>query len=305
MKTMKKVSIGSWAYVFGAFENDPILLPQLCEKLNELHFDGISMGGFKPHAHPDLYDTEEKRRELKDLLKAYNLEVADFACDLWSVDALRQKEEWIALFEKNAEFASLMGFSIIRVDSGTPPVLPEGMSYREARELIVDNFKRVAQIAQQYGLSVVWEFEPGFMINEPKYIVEIAKAVGEPNFSILFDTCHGYMASVVGARHLEEGCVLSGGLREFVQMLQGTIGLVHLIDSDGTLNEAETSTHAPFSEGLIDFDEIVPALIEEGAYDGDWWAIDLCEWPDAWRVTAECKRFVDELNKKYCGARHE
>ena len=49
---MKKVSIGSWAYVFGAFADDPILLPQLCQKLNELGFDGISMGGFKPHAHP-------------------------------------------------------------------------------------------------------------------------------------------------------------------------------------------------------------------------------------------------------------
>ena len=53
---MKKVSIGSWAYVFGAFEENPVLLPQLCEKLHELGFDGISMGGFKPHANPELYE---------------------------------------------------------------------------------------------------------------------------------------------------------------------------------------------------------------------------------------------------------
>ena len=111
--------------------------------------------------------------------------------------------EWVKLFEKNAEFASQMGFQIIRVDSGTPPVLPEGMSYALARKKIVDNFKRISKIAQKYGLQVVWEFEPGFLINEPKYILETYEAVNEPNFSILFDTCHGYMSAVVGARHIE------------------------------------------------------------------------------------------------------
>lgn len=297
---MKKVSIGSWAYVFGAFEKAPVLLPQLCDKLKELGFDGISMGGFKPHANPELYDTQGKRNELKQLLKQYNLEVADFACDLWSLDSLKQSYEWIALFEKNAEFASEMGFKTIRVDSGTPPVLPEGMTYEEARAKIVNNFKKISRIAQKYDLQVVWEFEPGFMINEPKYILKTYEAVGEPNFSILFDTCHGYMSSVVGARHIEPG-TLEGGLVEFAEMLKGKIGFVHVIDSDGTLNEADTSTHAPFGLGVIDFDEAIPALLDKADYKGDWWAIDLCEWPDAWRATADCKAFVDEFNKKYCG----
>jgi len=186
-----------------------------------------------------------------------------------------------------------MGFKMIRVDSGTPPVLPEGMSYALARQKIVDNFKRVAKIAQKYGLEVVWEFEPGFLINEPKYILETYEAVNEPNFSILFDTCHGYMSAVVGARHIEPN-KLEGGLVEFAEMLKGKIGLVHVIDSDGTLNEAETSTHAPFGLGNVDFDEIIPALLEKADYKGDWWAIDLCEWPDAWNVTADCKAFAAE-----------
>lgn len=297
---MKKVSIGSWAYVFGAFKDDPVLLPQLAEKLDELDFDGISMGGFAPHADPDLYDTPEKREELKELLKKYNLEVADFAADLWSVNALTDPDKWIDLFAKNAEFASDMGFKVIRVDTGAPPVLPEGMTYEEARAVIVDNFKKISKIAAEYGLDVVWEFEPGFIINEPKYIVQTYEEVNEPNFSILFDTCHGHMSAVEGARHIEPD-VLDGGITEFIEMLNGKIGLVHVIDSDGTLNGEGTSTHAPFGLGVIDFDTVIPALLDKGGYKGDWWAIDLCEWPDAWNVTEECKKYVDKINQKYCG----
>ncbi len=295
---MKKVSIGSWAYVFGAFAKAPILLPQLCEKLNELKFDGISMGGFKPHANPELYGTDEKRNELKALLNKYGMEVADFACDLWSLDSLKQPEEWIELFKKNAVFMRQMGWKTIRVDTGAPPVLPDGMDYEAAKAKIADNFKRIAKIAKEHGLDVVWEFEPGFIVNEPKNIVAMCDEVGADNFSILVDTCHAYMCADKASRQIEDGKGAKD-MYEFIDMMKGKIGLVHLIDSDGTLNGEGTSTHAPFGLGVIDFDKAVPALLSAG-YTNDWWAIDLCEWPDAWRVTADCKAFVDKLNEKYC-----
>lgn len=293
---MKKVSIGSWAFVF---QGEMIMLPELCEKLHELKFDGVSMGGFKPHANPDTYDTEEKRAELKALLKKYDLEVADFACDLWSLNSISQADEWVSLFKKNAEFAEQMGWKYIRVDSGAPPVLPEGMTYEQARKVIVDNFKRAAKIAAEHGLEVVWEFEPGFIVNEPKNILKTYADVNEPNFKILFDTCHGYMAADKAANHLDSDGPLPGGIMEFIEMLNGKIGIVHVIDSDGTLNGENTSTHAPFGQGDLDFDKIIPALLDNG-YTADWWAIDLCEWPDPMKVTAECKAFVDKFNEKYC-----
>ncbi|NLF28959.1 MAG: sugar phosphate isomerase/epimerase, partial [Clostridiales bacterium] len=68
----------------------------------------------------------------------------------------------------------------------------------------------------------------------------------------------------------------------------------------GTLNETGTSTHAPFGDGYINFDEVIPALLNVGEYKCDWWAIDLCEWPNAWEVAEDCFKFVDALNKKYC-----
>jgi sugar phosphate isomerase/epimerase len=290
----KKISIGSWAY---AFLDTPILLPDVVRKLSELKYDGISMGGFEPHAAPKLYDTDEKRAELARLLKDNNLEVADYAVDLWSVDAVQDPEAWIALFKESSDFAKKMGWNTIRIDTGSKNVaVPEGMTYEQVRDIVVANFKTVAQYAAGNGQQVVWEFEPGFVINEPKYILETYDRVGEPNFSILFDTCHGYMCAG-GANHIEPS-PLEGGVLEFIDMLKGRIGFVHVIDSDGTLNRDNTSTHAPFGTGVLNFDEIIPALVAAG-YKGDWWAIDLCECPDAWEETAASKAFVDGFNGKY------
>jgi sugar phosphate isomerase/epimerase len=292
----KKVSIGSWAY---AFLKTPVLLPETCAKLSELGFDGISMGGFKPHANPETYDTDAKRAELAALLKKHNLAVADFAADLWSVDAVKEPNKWVELFELNADFCKKMGWKTIRVDSGAPPILPEGKSYEQVRALVVESFKRISKNGQKYGVDVAWEFEPGFVINEPKYILETYNAVNEKNFSILFDTCHGYMSAVIGARHIEPN-ILPGGIVEFIEMLKDKIGFVHVIDSDGTLNDQGTSTHSPFGQGKLDFDVVIPALLEKGNYKGEWWAIDLCECPDAWQETADCKAAVDKFNEKFC-----
>ncbi len=296
---MKKVSIGSWAFTGENFADNPIALDEVIAKLHEMKFDGISMGGFMPHAAPSLYDTDEKREGLKKMLADNQLEVADYAADLWSVDALKQSNEWRALFDEAAEFCSKMGWNIIRVDSGTPPIVPEGHTYEQCRSQIVANFKYICKTAQKYGQKVVWEFEPGFMINEPKYILKTYDEVNEPNFFVLVDTCHAYMSAVVGARHIEPD-VLEGGVVELIEMLGKRIGFVHVIDSDGTLNVTQTSTHAPFGLGKIDFDEVIPALLKAG-YDEDWWAIDLCEWEDPFGAIRQCKEAVDAFNAKYCG----
>ena len=85
---------------------------------------------------------------------------------------------------------------------------------------------------------------------------------------------------------------------KIVTKLRGKINHIHLIDSDGTLHDDETSTHAPFGTGILDFDALLPELNRAGV-PHDWWTIDLCFWPDAWAVTAECKKAVDALNEKY------
>lgn len=73
---------------------------------------------------------------------------------------------------------------------------------------------------------------------------------------------------------------------------------MHLIDSDNTLHDGWTSTHAPFGTGEIDFNKLVDAIAASG-YKDDWWTIDLCFWAEAWKVLEESKTFVDELLKRH------
>ena len=199
----------------------------------------------------------------------------------------------MALYDNSLKFMADMGWNMIRIDSGAPPVLPENMSYEAVKDFIKEMFTTCARHAADYGIQVVWEFEPGFIINEPKNIVEVVKDVGQENFSLLFDTCHGHMSAVVGARHMNG---LHAGRRPGV--LRDGQGSGPSYRFDGTLNVAETSTHAPFGDGVIDFDTVIPALLDVAGQ-----AIAghrLCEWPDAWNATARCKAFVDALNEKYC-----
>lgn len=290
---MKKISLSSWAI--------PQPLDQLVAGAKRIGYDGISLGGFPPYgAHPDLLDTPEKKKALVKVFQDAQMEVADFALDMWKYDSLKMTDEWRAEYTRALGCAADLGLTrIMRVDTCTPPILPEGMSYDEVKDFFVKHFKEMSREAARYGFEVVWEFEPGFIINEPKNVIELVDRVNEPNFSLLFDTCHAHNCAL-GLRHIEKDMGLPGGILEFIRMSKDRIGLVHLIDSDGTLNETGTSTHAPFGEGHIDFDQVIPAFLDEAGYRADWWAIDLCEWPNAWEVAEDCYKFVDALNRKYC-----
>lgn len=159
-----------------------------------------------------------------------------------------------------------------------------------------------ADIAAEYGLQVTWEAEPGFAFNKPSEIVEILDAIQKPNFGFLYDTCHAQIMSVMGTRQNGEKEVFECQT-EFLKMVGPRINHVHLIDSDNKCHqdengEDETSSHPPFGLGILDFDKIVPAILEYHPIDA-WWTNDLCFWDDAWGATETCIEFMNKLNEKY------
>lgn len=295
----KKIAIGSWAYIFGPYADHPIDFETVAEIISKIGFDAVSIAGFRPHILADDYDNSKKIAELQAILKKNRLLAAEFSPDPCGLNPVLEPEPYIERMKRNILFLEKCGFTMLRLDTACPPALPEGVSYELAFERTVETFKRLSELAENHHVKVVWEFEPGFLFNKPSEILSVVKAVGHKNFTVLFDTCHAYMCAVVGARQLGEREILEGGVKELLHLLAGQIGMVHLIDSDGTLHDEDTSTHAPFGTGHIDMEQIYQELLKPEIYQGEFVSIDLCFWADAWKVTRQCYDYVKAMQDKY------
>ncbi len=297
---MKRISIGSWAYTIGPYGKNPVPWEEVIERLADLGFDGVELGGFPPHPNPDDMPEQEQRDACKQKVADLGLGWSGLAANLWSQHLIDTDDNsaYIDCFRQNLQFCVDLGIPAIRVDCVQPPTIFEKVDPETARKRVVETWKICAADAADAGVRVAWEFEPGFAFNKPSDIVRIVKEVDHDNFGVMFDTCHGYMVATTGARQPGKKEILKGGVVELARNLRGKINHVHLIDSDGTLHDNETSTHAPFGEGKIKFDELMPELAKNDM-GHDWWTIDLCFWADAWTVTEKCKKAVDKLNKKY------
>lgn len=300
----KKLSIGSWAYIFNQ-EKPTTDFHVVLHKLQDLGYDGVELAAFGQHPTPWSHPTRASREGLKKEVADHGLAFSGIAPDLWSLKLPSAPDPvtYLAAFLGYVVFAHDLGINVIRVDTVEPPDVFQktGLDPKVGFERVVNAWDVACRMAADYGLRICWEFEPGFAFNKPSEIVALVEAVqakGHKNFGVLFDTCHAHICAAVGANQPGTRETLPGGEMELLDKLKGKITHVHLIDSDGSLNEHHTSTHNPFGTGVLNFDQLIPALNQAGVPD-DWWCVDLCFWPHAWDVTADSKRFLDKLRKKY------
>ena len=290
----KKTSIGAWAYIWGGYAEKPTPLTTVVERLSALGFDGIEFAAFPPHLEPN---TKAKRKEIKKLFDDHGLAVSGVAAPFPS-PATTPKAQYLEAVKGNLEICADLNIPKLRVDTISPPTEIPGGDYAACFSKVADAWNGAAEMCQKQKVKLIWEFEPGFLFNKPSEVVRMVYKVDHPNFSILFDSCHAYMCAVVGARQLGAKETLPGGVVQFAHMLTGKIGHIHLIDSDGTLHDNETSTHAPLGTGVLNFEAIMPAIKEAG-YTDEWWTVDLCFWAQALEVTADNKKYLDGLIKKF------
>jgi sugar phosphate isomerase/epimerase len=304
----KKLSIGSWAYIFNQ-EVPTTDFHQVLHKLSDLGYEGVELGSFGTHPTPVSHPTKADRQRLKKEVTDHGLAFSGIAVDLWSFKKPgpsildENPVPYMAAFLGFTNFAADLGIKTIRVDSVEPPDFFETtkMDRKLGMERLISVWDKCSKIAADHGMNVTWEFEPGFVFNKPSEVLQIVDGVrarGNSNFGVLYDTSHAHMCAAVGARQAGARETLPGGALELLQKLKGKITHIHLIDSDGTLHGNETSTHAPFGQGVLNFDQLVPELLTCGV-PHDWWCIDLCFWPNAWDVTADSKRFLDRLRQKF------
>lgn len=293
-----KISVGSSAFAIGAYEKDPIPLDTVLRRLSEIGYDGVELFGAKPYGHPDLYPSSAERKALRAKLDDLNLEVSNYGADFWGIPlgaSDQDSQKYEDAFKRNLDFCLDIGCTSIRVDTVVGK-WPEGDRAAIWRRYVTA-WQKCSRLAAQSDIDLCWEFEPGFIINKPTDVARLTDEIGQPNFKLMFDTCHAQMSGVKAARQDDPPEALPSVV-DFIAKMGRRIGTVHLIDSDNTLHHDETSTHAPFGKGVLDFDAIVEALKKVG-YRGPWWTIDLCFWPTAWDIAESSHRFVADLLKRH------
>jgi len=289
-----KISLGSWAFSFGPYAERPVSFEDTARRLASAGYDGIEVCGFPPHITLQKYPDKASRGELVRFLRDLNLGVSGYAADLTAANPVAaDKQEYLDLFTRNCEMCVDIGSPAIRVDTVAGAGSIADDDYDAAFARAAATWRDAAGIAQDFGIRMVWEFEPGFAFNKPSEVVAMHDAVAHPNFKVMFDTSHAYMCGVVGAKQHGAKETLDGGVARFLEKLEGRIGHVHLIDSDGTLHNDETSTHRPFGEGFVDFDALKPRLLAVPGI--EWWCIDLCFWPHSWELVEPSLKFVRGL----------
>jgi sugar phosphate isomerase/epimerase len=210
------------------------------------------------------------------MIESYGLGVSGYAPNFtMAPPALADTSAYLEVVDKCLAFCASCGIRTLRVDTVSPPdeLAPQEYETRFAR--LARTWSAAAAAAEKQGVTIVWEFEPGFWLNKPSEVKRIVESVAQPAFRVLFDSSHAYMGAVVGARHTGTRETLAGGVTEYALMLKDYIGHFHLIDSDGTLHDNETSAHAHFGQGKVDFPGLL-AAVKPVIAELPWWGVDYC-----------------------------
>ena len=229
-----RISIGTWAYLFNQEQptND---FHTILHKLQDLGYDGVELGSFGPHPSPVSHPTRASRQKLRKEIADHGLALSGIAVDLWAFKTPGTSimdeipAAYLTAFLGWCVFASELDAKTIRVDTVLAPNYfdtEEGkkIGLQAGMDRFVSVWDKASKIAADFGMNVCWEFEPGFAFNKPSEIVQLVdlvRAKGNPNFGVLYDSCHAHMCAVVAANQVGAKETLPGGELELLEKLKG------------------------------------------------------------------------------------
>ncbi len=295
-----KICRGSWCLAFGF---DPVpSLEQVVKVLSAFGYDGIELAGFFDHATVERYPDKESRRKLADWITSeYGLELVgyapgpygDFGRLPWASGSDDVVAEYERFFDAHLQFCVDTGIPAMRVDPGDFGPLPRDADYDNVWDRVVTIFRKHAERGQEVGVQMLWEVETGQVFVKPSEAVKLLEDVGHDNLKLMYDVGHVEASVVLAHNQLQPHEKLAGGQVEFVQMMAGKIGHMHVCDTDSNTWHNLFGTHLGIGKGIVDFDALIPAVVASG-YTSPWWSVDAIpmtaeSWADTWsdRITLD------------------
>lgn len=287
-----KISRGSWCLAFGM---DPVpSLEQVVDVLAAFGFDGIELAGFFDHATIEKYPDAVSRKKLVDWLSSKNLEIAgyapgpygDFGRLPWATGGDDVVAEYEKFFEDHLQFCVDCGITAMRIDPGDFGPMARDVDYDKTWDRVVTNFRKHAERGADLGVTMLWELESGQLFVKPSEAVKLLEDVGHANLQLMFDVGHVEACCVIAHNQVQPQERLEGGQVEFVKMMAGKIGHMHVCDTDSNTWHNAFGTHLGIGKGIVDFDALIPAVVDSG-YTSKWWSVDAIPmtaetWADTW-----------------------
>lgn len=287
-----KISRGSWCLAFGM---DPVpSLEQVVDVLSAFGYDGIELAGFFDHATIEKYPDAASRKKLVDWLTSKNLEIAgyapgpygDFGRLPWATGGDDVVSAYEKFFDDHLQFCVDCGITGMRVDPGDFGPMPRDVDYDKTWDRVVTTFRKHAERGAEVGVTMLWELESGQLFVKPSEAVKLLEDVGHDNLQLMFDVGHVEACCVIAHNQVQPQERLEGGQVEFVKMMAGKIGHMHVCDTDSNTWHNAFGTHLGMGKGVVDFDALIPAVVDSG-YTSKWWSVDAIPmtaetWADTW-----------------------
>ena len=243
-------------------------IAEATERIARIGYDGMELMADVPHAWPaglsdvQIDDIRRGLGENKLALSNINAFMMNAVQDFWHPSWIEKDETFRRLRVQHTiaslRLAKQLGARCITTEPGGP--LPEGMTRAHALDLFVEGLKEALQRAEEVGVLLLVEPEPGLLIESASQFEELAARIDSPMFGLNFDVGHFY-------------CV-SDPLPETVERLKKWTRHYHFED----IAASRVHEHLVPGHGAIDFDALLAAIRRTG-YDG-WLTVELYPYLD-------------------------
>jgi sugar phosphate isomerase/epimerase len=232
-------------------------LDDAIKSISQIGYDGVELLCDVPHAYPPLFGDAEIEKT-KELMSKLHLEISNLnAFTLYAIGDV-YRPSWIERDEKARErrlrhtldciaLAEKLGAASISTEPGGP--VDAGMSRSTVQKIFLENIRAVQKAAQDSGVKVLIEPEPGLLLENSTQFLDFIKDVPGDGVGLNFDIGHFF-------------CVKEDP-EKLIFKLADHIGHFHLED----IAPDRAHSHLIPGRGAIDFRSVFRA-IEGIGYDG-------------------------------------
>ena len=225
--------------------------------ISDLGFGGVEILADRPHLYPPDYSDDEMQRLRSDLdkagLKVTNLNsftlfaVGDTYLPSWIEPEADRREVRIQHTLDCLRAAAALDCPNISVPPGGPL---DGLDAKQAMAEFHRGLERVVPLAEELGISILVEPEPGLMIENTDQFKTLIKDIRSKAVGINFDIGHFF-------------CANEDPLTAFETLFEW-VGHVHLED----IPASRVHQHMIPGQGALDFEAIFLQIVRLG-YKGD------------------------------------